>query len=207
MNTGTKLAGCAGVAGLLAFGPAPVLAAQPVLSDLLATWLVIYSAQTRLVNLKNGSVHITVPAKSAVWTTYGGFDFTDMDASVTITPGNAADSVAGLLFWATGTNDFFEFSISDMNGTFAVYKHVSTAAAPWQAIVPDMKTSLLKPRAANVLRVVTKGNYVTLYINGQQAGSLSIMAPSSGGTVGIEGEGSAKGPSDYAFTNLSVSQP
>jgi hypothetical protein len=207
MNAVAKLAGCACLSALLTLGSAPVFAAQPVLSDPLAAWPLNFGAQTSSISLKNGAVHITVPANSASWTTYSGFNFTDMDASVTVTPENATGNAAGLLFWATGPSDFFDFTISDTAGTFGVFKHVSTAASPWQTIVPYMKTSLLKPGAANVLRVVTKGNYVTLYINGQQAGSLSVMAPSGGGTVGIEGEGSAKGPSDYAFTNLTVSQP
>jgi hypothetical protein len=200
------LARCAGLSVFVLAGAAPALAGQVVLSDPLSTWPLNFGAQGAEVFLKNGAVHISVPINGANWVSYNGFTFTDMDASVTITPMTATGNAAGLIFWGTGPSDFFEFSVSDTGGSFAVYRHVSTSASPWQAVVPYMKSALVKAGAANTLRVVTKGNAATLYINGQVAGSLSLMAPPSGGAVGLEGEGGAKGPADYAFSNLTVSQ-
>lgn len=196
----------AGFLSMLCLAAAPLRAAQPVISDPLTSWPLNFGAQGSSVSLKNGAVHITAPVNGAGWVTYNGFQFTDTDASVTVTPENSNGNAMGLLFWATGPNDFFDFAVSEQNGTFAVYRHVSTAATPWQAIVPYMKANAVKPGVPDTLRVVTKGNSLTLYINGQSVGALSAMAPAGGGTVGIEGEGSAKGPSDYAFSNLTVSQ-
>ncbi|MDR3505304.1 MAG: hypothetical protein P4L52_03575 [Acidocella sp.] len=138
----------------------------------------------------------------AGWVTYSGSDFTNMDVSVTGTPNNG--NAFGLLFWSTGPNDFFEFTISDTDGTFGVFKHT---ASRWETIVPYTKTNLVKSGAPNTLRLVTKGNYVTLYINGQSVGALSLPAPQGGGVVGFEGEGNASGASDYTVFSLSVSQP
>lgn len=196
----------AGILAILSLTTTPLRAAQPIISDPLTSWPLNFGGQGSAASLKNGAVHITAPANGASWVTYNGFQFTDMDASVTVTPGNNTGNAMALLFWATGPNDFFEFSVSEENGTFAVYKHVSTATEPWQVIVPFTKADAIKPNVPDTLRVVTKGNSLTLYINGQSLGSLAIMAPSGGGAVGIEGEGSAKGASDYAFTNLTVSQ-
>jgi hypothetical protein len=206
MQTVAKLARRAGLSALFLVAAAPALAGQPVLSDPLNVWPLNFGTQNNAILAKNNAVHILAPANGALWAIYSGFDFTDMDASVTITPNTATGSAAGLLFWATGASDFFDFSVSDVNGTMAVYKHVSTANPQWQAIVPYMKTNLLKQQGPNVLRLVTKNNYITLYINGEWAGAVSAMGPQAGGAVGIEGEGSAKGPGDYAFANLTVSQ-
>jgi hypothetical protein len=183
---------------------APAFAGTPVLSDPLTNWPLNLGAQGTSVHMGNGGVHITAPANSAGWVTYSGFDFTDMDASVTVTPNNGNGNAFGFLFWSTGPNDFFDFTISDTAGTFGVFKHT---ASRWETIVPYTKTNLVKSGAPNTLRVVTKGNYVTLYINGQSAGALSLPAPQGGGVVGFEGEGNANGASDYTVSNLSVSQP
>jgi hypothetical protein len=47
---------------------------------------------------------------------------------------------------------------------------------------------------------------IELYLNGAQLGHLQLQAPGAGGAVGLIGEGGAKGPSDFVFSNLSVSQ-
>jgi hypothetical protein len=186
----------------------PVVAAQVVLSDPLTSWPLNFGAQGSSVSLKNGAVHITAPPNGAGYVMYSGFTFTDMDASVTITANNATGNAAGLLFWATGPNDFYDFALAGGTNSFAVYRHVSTAPTQWQAIVPYMNNANIKTGAGavNTLRLVTKGNSLTLYVNGQSVGSLGVMAPQGGGGVGIEGEGAAKGTSDYTFSNLTVSQ-
>ncbi|MGO9817135.1 MAG: hypothetical protein ACLPJJ_00455 [Acidocella sp.] len=192
---------------ILCLAAAPAFAGTPVLSDPLTNWPLNLGPQGASVHMENGAVHITAPANGAGWVTYSGFDFTDMDASVTVAPNNGNGNACGLLFWSTGPSDFFDFAISDTAGTFGVFKHVSTPAPHWETIVPYTKTSLVKSGAPNTLRLVTKGNYVTLYINGQSAGALSLPAPQGGGAVGFEGEGNASGASDYTVSNLSVSQP
>jgi len=191
----------------LCLAAAPAWAGAPVLSDPLTNWPLNFGAQGTMVHMENGALHITAPANGSGWVTYNGFNFTDMDASVTVTPNNSTGNAFGLLFWSTGPDDFFDFWASDVSGSFGVAKYASTPAPHWETIVPSTKTSLVKPNAPNTLRVLTKGNYVTLYINGQTTGSLSLPAPQGGGAVGIEGEGSAKGASDYTVSNLSVSQP
>jgi hypothetical protein len=206
MQTVAKMARRAGFSALFLLAAVPASAGQPVLSDPLNVWPLNFGVQNNAVLAKNNAVHIMAPTNGALWATYNGFDFTDMDASVTITPNTATGGASGLLFWATGPNDFFDFTVSEVNGTVGVYKHVSNANPQWQVIVPYMKTNLLKQQGPNVLRLVTKDNYISLYINGDWAGAVSARGPQGGGAIGIEGEGSAKGPGDYAFTNLIVSQ-
>jgi hypothetical protein len=194
------LVACFGLGGIQAGR-----AAQAVLTDPLTSWPLNFGAQGSSMLLKDGFVHITMPTGGVNWTTYAGFNFTDQDSSVTITP-KTPGSDAGLIFWATGPSDFYFFGVSDTAGTFGIYRHV--AATGWQPIVPFMANPNVKTGAGavNTLRLVTKGNLVSLFVNGQAIGKLQIQAPPAGGTVGIIGESSTKNPWDYAYSNLTVSQ-
>jgi hypothetical protein len=195
------LVACLGLGGIQASR-----AAQVVLTDPLTSWPLNFGAPGTSLLLKDGYVHITMPTAGVNWATYAGFNFTDQDSSVTITPKTTTGSDAGLVFWATGPSDFYFFGVSDTAGTFGIYRHV--AATGWQPIVPFMANPNVKTGvgAVNTLRLVSKGNLVSLFVNGQPIGKLQIQAPPTGGTVGIIGEGSAKNPWDYAYSDLSVSQ-
>jgi hypothetical protein len=185
------------------------LGSEVVLSDPLTSWPLNFGVQTGNVMLKDGAVHIVESSNSVNWATYPGFNFTDMDASVTITAQTPTGNAAGLVFWSTGPSDFFVIDISDSNGTVAVNRRLSANGGSWQVIMPYTANAAIKTGvgAVNTIRIVTKGNSVALSINGQSIGTLAVQAPSGGGTVGIEAEGLATGqPADYAFSNLSVSQ-
>ena len=187
-------------------GAAPGRAAQPILSDPLTTWPLNFGTQSTTAFAKNGSIHLALPPNNATWVSYTGFTFTDMDASLTITPNITTGNAAGLTFWGTGSGNFFEFYLADQVGLFALFHRVPGANPVWQNIVPWTKNAAIKVGGPNTLRVVTKGNSVTLFANGQLLGELNVMAPATGGMVGFEGESGSRGPADYSFTNLIVSQ-
>ena len=196
------------VLALLSLGKiGPALAApQVVLSDPLTSWPLNFGAQGSSILVKNGTVHIVLSPNTANWAIYNGFTFTNMDASVTVASQTKAGTLGGLVFWASGQNDFFVFYVADLTGTFSIYRHVSTGSPAWRNIVPFIKSPAVKMGEANTLRVVTKGNSVSLFVNGQAVGALGIMAPDGGGAVGIEAESDAKLPGEFAFSNLTVSQ-
>lgn len=184
-------------------------ASQVVLSDPLTSWPLNFGTQSDNILLKNGAVHIAGngATSAAYWEIYTGFSFTDMDATVTMTSQTATGGGGGLIFWAApNQQDFFELSIGDVQGSFAVVRWNS--AGGWQHITPFAQNSAIKSGvgAVNVLRVVTKGNSAAIFINGQSIGSLAVQAPAGGGSVGFEGELGAGQPADYSYSNLSVSQ-
>jgi hypothetical protein len=185
-------------------------AAQVVISDPLTSWPLNFGAQQGAnVLLKDGAVHIVELGNTANWAVYSGFEFTDMDASVTITPQTATGNGAGLIFWSAGTtSDFFVVNILDLSGAFAIYRHLSANGGSWQTLLASTPNAAVKSGAgvANTLRLVTKGNSVSVFINGQSMGTLAVQAPSAGGTVGIYAEGQADKPADYVFSNVTVSQ-
>jgi hypothetical protein len=207
MRSSARIALRAGIVAIFSlYGFHSSRAAQVVLSDPLTSWSLGFGPQSSSIMLKNGAVHIMETGNDASWEIYPGFNFTDMDASITITPQVPTGSAAGLIFWATGPDDFVVFQVSDPNGTFGVNRRISANGGSWQTIVPYTQNAAVKTGAANTLRVVTQGNTVSLYLNGQSIGSVPIEAPAGGGTVGFEGEGQGTQPADYVYSNLSVSQ-
>ena len=183
-------------------------AAQVVLSDPLTSWPLNFGTQSDRIKLKDGAVHIIETSAAANWAIFTGFNFTDMEASLTIAPQVPTGNAAGLIFWATSQSDFFIVSIDDVSGTFGVSRRISANGGSWQVLVPYTANAAVKSGtgAVNTIRIVTKGNSVALFINGQSIGTLAVPAPAGGGTVGIEGEGQDGKPADYIFSNISVSQ-
>jgi hypothetical protein len=184
-------------------------ASQVVISDPLTSWPLNFGAQQGAnVLLKDGAVHIVEPGNTANWAVYSGFEFTDIEASVTITPQTPTGNGAGLIFWSSGQSDFFLVNVLDPSGAFAIFRHVSANGGSWQTLLASTASAAVKSGAgvANTLRIVTKGNSVSVFINGQSMGTLAVLAPSGGGTVGIYAEGQADKPADYVFSNVTVSQ-
>jgi hypothetical protein len=183
-------------------------ASQVIISDPLTSWPLNFGPQGTNVMLKDGVVHIVEPTNTANWAVYSGFDFTDIEASVTITPQTATGNSAGLIFWSTGPSDFFVVNVVDPSGAFAIFRHLSANGGSWQTLLASTPSAAVKSGAgvANTLRIVTKGNSVSVFINGQSMGTLAVQAPPGGGTVGIYAEGQADKPADYVFSNVSVSQ-
>src|SRR5258708_39093569 len=98
----------------------------------MTSWPLNFGMQGNNIMLKNGSVHIVESSNTASWATYPGFDFTDMDASITITAQTATGNAGGLIFLSTSPNDFFVINILDLAGGFTVFRHVSANGGSWQ---------------------------------------------------------------------------
>jgi hypothetical protein len=193
---------------LLVAGGQGARAAQVVISDPLTSWPLNFGAQGPAIMIKDGGLHIVETKGFSNYVTYSGFTFKDMDASVTITSKENVAGDAGLVFWSNALGDYYFFGVSDAAGTFGLYHRLAANGGSWQTIVPWSKDPDVKTGAGavNMLRVVTKGNMIQLYLNGAPLGHAQVQAPSAGGAIGLIGEGGAKGPSDFVFSNLTVSQ-
>ena len=197
------------LAGLL-LRAAGAHAEQVVLADPLTSWPLSFGAQGPIIMMKPDGLHIVEPSDYSNYINYPGFTFKDMDASVTIAAKVAGPGDAGLVFWSNGQGDYFMCSVAPVAGSFSMFHHTVSAAntAAWVTIVPWTKDPNIKTGAGavNTIRVVGKGNSIQLFINGASIGHVFIQAPASGGTVGMTAEGGTGGPSDFVFSNLTVSQ-
>ncbi len=144
--------------------------------------------------------------QTARWDT--GVTLTDLDACVTVTlPATTADAArtyAGLLFWLTDRDNFYEIVVAP-NGLFTVARKVrgklaATAPVPWT------KTGALKlgPDAKNTLRVTLEGQMVTIRINDTEVARFRGQPPDGPSHVGLVAA-SAPGTTDtWRLSDLKV---
>ena len=132
----------------------------------------------------------------------------DLDACVTVamptTTTDASRTYAGLLFWLTDKDDFYQVVIAP-NGLFTVARKVrGTIAAT--APVPWTKTDAIKlgPDAKNTLRVTLEGQMVTVRINDAEVVRFRAQAPGEPSHVGLVAA-SAPGTTDtWRLSDLKV---
>ena len=93
---------------------------------------------------------------------------------------------AGLLFWGEDKKTYFQFGVLN-NGRFWIARKQD---GKWHTIAENIEASSIKTGAgaSNTLRVTTKGNAVTFYINGTKVRELRGQAPKGGWRFGISGD-------------------
>ncbi len=144
--------------------------------------------------------------QTARWDT--GVTLTDLDACVTVampaTTTDASRTYAGLLFWLTDKDNFYE-AVFAPNGLFTVARKVrgkieATAPVPWT------KANALKldANAKNTLRVTLEGQMVTIRINDTEVARFRGQAPDEPSHVGLVAA-SAPGTTDtWRLSELKV---
>ncbi|MGC1461567.1 MAG: hypothetical protein WA802_05155 [Terracidiphilus sp.] len=140
---------------------------------------------------------------------YWGARYGDANACITVSSlatDKAEGQVEGLVFWAADYNLYDVFLINPANGQFEVGQKLTTGQwsfpVAWTAS-PALAQGMGK---ANALRVQTKGNTATLFINDQQVGSFTGTPPAGGGQVGFYSESvnTATSTETFDFTNFAV---
>ncbi len=166
------------------------------------------------VAIQSGKAEVTYLQANA-WRAfeYGGTQYGDADVCVTAgTPATdkAQDQLAGIVFWGVNYASFYLFEIQPGNGQYAVYQMAPTStASSWTLLVAwTANAAIVKGTGVtNALRVQTKGNTATLFVNNQQVGTVTGTPPSGGGVVGFYSQTSSTSASTWDFTNFSVSFP
>ena len=115
----------------------------------------------------------------------------DLDACVTIampeSPADASRTYAGLLFWLTGKDDFYEVVVAP-NGFFSVARKIrGTLAAT--APIPWTKTDALKlgADAKNTLRLTLAEQSVVVRINDTEVARFRGQSPDAPSHIGLVG--------------------
>lgn len=131
----------------------------------------------------------------------------DLDVSVGLTYLKASDPDygSGLVFWAKDTNDFYVLAVNSA-GWYAVQRYTANRyimPVTWRETDAAKKGEGVD----NKLRVVTKGNRATVYINDKEVISFTGQPPQGGSFIGFKGSSGPKGVNTAAFSNLQVLQP
>ena len=131
----------------------------------------------------------------------------DMDACINVTMAKSDDPIqsAGLIFWAKDYGDYY-YLLVNSDGWFSVNRWVNgnrSATVDWR------ENAAVKKGVGqiNQLRVVTKGNQATVYINDMEAVTFKGQPPDGGGFIGVKGNSAEKSQIVWEFSDLKITKP
>jgi hypothetical protein len=160
---------------------------------------------------QGGKGELTIQqANSGQMVGYSGL-YGDADVCATFTTqatDKAEGQMSGILFWAADYNNLFLLEYNVSTGQVEVAQRtggnwvLTLVSAPSAAVVKGMGKT-------NALRVQTKGNLATLYVNGQQVETLTGQPPAGGGFVGFyaESESTYTAKETWDIGNFTVAMP
>lgn len=142
---------------------------------------------------------------------YAGNQFGDANICATfntLPTDKPENQMAGLEFWATDYNNLYTLLVSPTTGQF---QFAQKNGGIWTVIVNSTPNpAVLKPMGKeNTLRVLTKANGASLYINNQLVESFYATPPAGGGLVGFyaQSDASFTAKETWQVSNLTVAVP
>ncbi len=156
--------------------------------------------------MQGGKATAKPPPNQAQWRFNPAFAFDDSDVCLTVTSietSNPAESSAGIMFWAKDRANSYVFAIAS-NWFYVVQRLVAlkwtTPPIPWTKS-DAIAVGQGKP---NVLRVTTKGQTVTLFINDTQVTRFRAQAPEGATHIGLYMASGPAKPDTWEFSVLKV---
>ena len=176
---------------------------QPLFEDTFGALDPSFGTPGPTLNVSGGMLQMN-PGTGIVIALYQVGFFADADISATFncTAGDAAmgNNNAGILFWAVDKSNFYQ-AVAGTDGTCEINRLSGGRwLYPATGSSPAVKKGL---NAANVLRVVTKGNQAMFYINGTKVFTITGMPPAGGGLVG-EYSQSGTAPATWTVQDFKV---
>jgi hypothetical protein len=210
MTTITAALRCAMAAGLiLAVGPAlackgPNVKFTDDFRQIDDSWDI--DPDTDTVTVEDGKARIKADASEGFTVLYGGFIFDDADFCVTVRVTGLADNAnqpaAGPVFWGEDYNNYYTFTITP-GGEAAIVRRIK---GRWLYVLDYRKVDSIKtgPGDKNVLRVTTRGDSITAYINDTKLATVRAQVPKDGGQVGLHAESEMARRNIWEFIDLKV---
>ena len=167
-----------------------------------------WGAPGPIMDVKDGKLIIT-PEKNTSQTILNQANVFPNDAeasfAMTFVKAPAPTWGSGLVFWAKDYNEYYAVLIN-AEGWFAVQRYV---AGRYLLPVAWRESDAIKKGegAENQVKVVTKGNKATVFINGKEVISLSGQPPQGGTLIGFKVASGPEGANSVAFSNFQLVQP
>jgi len=144
----------------------------------------------------------------------GVFQDVDYNVDMTLLKGDGTKAGGGIIFWAKDSNDYYYLYVLT-DGTFYVGRYINGPPSRFLYPVSSQKSDAIKttPGAVNHLRVVTKGNQATIYINDKKLATFTGQPPEGGSLIGLSADSPAKSPNTpdvintWGFSNLKITKP
>ena len=142
---------------------------------------------------------------------YSGFRYGDANVCVTVaTPptDKPERQDAGIAFWADGFTAYYTFEITP-DGQFSVAQRLPSGQWNYPVHLTASPAIVQGTGKPNSLRVLTKGNTATFFVNDQQVGTVDGTPPAGGGMVGFIGDSSDQlsTTDTLEFTDFAVAVP
>jgi len=156
----------------------------------------------------DGGQLVLTPSAGKYVTFFASPSFQDIDycatANLAESP-NPKGSYAGIAFWIVDFKNLYTFQIT-LDGYATVYR---LKADKWIQLIKDKPAASVKQgtHVANSLRVVTKGNRASFYINGSKFDTITGQAPTGGQHVGFVVEAPEGGPATFRLDDVNVTAP
>lgn len=163
-----------------------------------------WGATSEQIRVENQKMLIQAEVNTSYTSLYQGTLFGDADIRVKLAETSGqTDMPAGVAFWGNGYDNFYVAEFTT-DGKFSVWRKMGQGR--WLAPVGWQDQAAVKKglNQENELRVVTKGNMATIYINGIEAASFKGFPPEGGGMVGLHAESGSAAPYIWAFSDFSV---
>jgi hypothetical protein len=159
------------------------------------------------LSINNGKLILQPDINKSFTIINQGNIFEDIDVCVNVVLAKSDDPIqsAGLIFWAKDYSDYYYLLVSG-NGWFSVNRWVnqrSLRPVPWR------ENAVIKKGVGqtNQLRVVTKGNQATVYINDTEVISFTGQPVQSGSFIGLTANSPEKSQDVWEFSDLKVTKP
>ena len=167
-----------------------------------------WGAAGPIMDVKDGKLIIT-PEMSTSQTVLNQGNVFPNDAegsfAMTFVKAPAPGWGSGLVFWARDYNEYYAV-LMNPEGWFAVQRYV---AGRYLLPVAWRESDAIKQGegAENQVKVVTKANKATVFINGKEVISLSGQPPQGGTLIGFKVASGPEGSNSVAFSNFKLVQP
>ena len=184
------------------------LAGKVLFEDKFASLDPSWGAPSPLRNVKDGKFIIT-PSVNMTQTVLNQANVYPNDAeasfAMTFVTAPAPKYGSGLVFWAKDNNEYYAVLLS-VEGWFGVHRNV---AGRYLLPVGWRESDAIKKGegAENQVKVATKGNIATIFINGKEVISLSGQPPQGGTLIGFKVGSGPEGCNSVAFSNFQLVQP
>lgn len=157
---------------------------------------------------EDGKLVVAPEPAAYLWRTNRASLFDDVDMCISLTTIEGVDpeeSKAGLIFWYVDENNFYAFEYAP-NGKASVWRRQRgrwLEQVDWQ----DVEGANQGDDAENELRIVTRGDRVTLYLNEEEFAEFDGVPPNEGQQIGVFAASPESGTARFAFDNLKVTRP